>query len=118
MLHPALDEAFDDLLTSFRVHDDLRRDPATSLARLARSRVALDRARSRVHRLRMALHPYGNDLELIGRVVLCERIDQIVHVPLLDIERDGSTVRFTCVCGELVERSGEIRPRGDRRATA
>jgi len=115
MLHPALDEAFDDLLTRWRVHHDLRRSKATPITRLAQSRVDLDRARSAVHRLRMALHPYGNDLGLIGPVVLCQRLDEVVHIPSLEVTRISGHESFDCICGERVDQS--ISPRG-RRATA
>ncbi len=115
MLHPALDDAFDELLTRWRVHHDLRRSPATPVPRLARSRIDLDRARTTVHRLRVALHPYGNDLGLIGKVVLCQRLDEVVHIPKLELTRLGGSESFECICGDRVEQA--ISPR-TRRATA
>lgn len=116
MLHRALDDAFADLLSRFRAHDDLRRAGEAPLARLARARIELDAARSNVHRLRQALHPYGNDLDLIGRTVLCERLDEVVHIPRLDVTRSAELEWFVCVCGEWVERPIEVSPRMSPRA--
>ena len=118
MLHRVLDDAFAELLSCFRDHDDLRRSRSAPLHRLARARVDLEEARSRVHRLRLALHPYGNDVALIGSSVLCERLDEVVHIPHLGITRADGVEWFSCICGDWVERPVDLSRREARRATA
>lgn len=118
MLHRVLDEAFDELLSCFREHDDLRRSRSAPLRRLAQARIDLDQARSRVHRLRLALHPYGNDVDLIGRAVLCGRLDEVVHIPRLGITRTDDIEWFVCICGDWVERPVGVNRREVRRARA
>ena len=114
MLHPALEQVIDDLLSAWRSHDDIRRSRRTTYAELANSHVALQRARSRAHRLRIALHPYGNDVELIATAVLCDRLDEIVHVSYEQLELGDGWRAFECICGQRVVQT--FSP--DRRPTA
>lgn len=118
MLHQMLDDAFAELLARFRVHDDLRRSAGAPLTQLARARIELDESRSKVHRLRLALHPYGNDIELIGQTVLCERLDEVVHVPRMDLTRSNGIEWFVCVCGDWVERPFALSRPASPRARA
>ena len=101
-MHLALADAFDQLLAAWRVHHDLKRDARTPYTRLASARIDLDTARNRVSRLRIALQPYGNDHQLIGLMILCERIDEVVHIRHLDLTRTGGEEHYQCICGDLV----------------
>lgn len=101
VLHFAADAAFDDLLTRWRSHERLRRGPGVTVVDLATSRAALDHARERMHRLRLALHPDDVELEGVVESVWCERLEAVVHLRWIDrdLDRPGN---FACPCGRLV----------------
>lgn len=101
MLHMAVESAFEDLLATWRAHDSRRGRSGVSVADLAATRTALDHARRRVHRLRIAIHPESAELESVVQTLWCETLDCVVHVRWTDRHptRPGN---FACPCGHLV----------------
>lgn len=101
MLHMAVEAAFEDLLAHWRAHDSRRRRPGISVAELAAGRAALDDARRRMHRLRIAIHPEAHERESIVESIWCESLDTVVHIRWADRDpvRPGN---FRCPCGHLV----------------
>lgn len=99
-LHFLAATAFDDLLLHWRRHDDLRRldEP---LPVLTASRLDLEAARTRMRRLRLALHaePHESDRALLD--ALCPRLDVVIqlHWEHRDTNRPGM---LRCPCGDLV----------------
>jgi len=100
MLHYVIEEAFDELLRCWRHHHQTRTTDAP-LQRQAQARIALDTARDRVHRFRVALHPNDVEAASVAHTVFCPSLDAIVHLRWLDRSpmRPGN---FDCPCGELV----------------
>jgi hypothetical protein len=98
MLHPLLEDAFDDLLVAWRHHQE-RRATAMDTASLAVSRAALDEVRDRVRRLRTALHPEHHEVEEAAFAVTCPSLDTAVVVYPRDVTLDAGVATYTCVCG-------------------
>lgn len=96
MLHFAVEQAFDDLLSCWRAHEDLGRRAASERVPLidrAASRFRLERARNRMHQLRLAVHPALDELEQFAENIWCESLETVVHLRRMD---------RTCVCGRVV----------------
>jgi hypothetical protein len=74
MLHPQLEERFDDLLLAWRRYQGVRRS-AESLRELADARFALDRARSRMHELRSRLAPEADEMAIAEAVTVCPHLE-------------------------------------------
>lgn len=101
MLHFAVDQAFDALLGAWRTHYEVTGDPRTTLQRRAEVRYQLDRARDRMHKLRIAVHPEPDELESVVDKVWCESLEAVVHMRLLD--RDPRFPgQYRCACDGLV----------------
>lgn len=108
MLHPIFDEALDDLLVAWRHHEVLRSGARVDHRQLGASRIRLDRARTRVRSFRLAVYPDVVERESAVLSVLCEVLDEMVHLRALDVIRvHGGRLRFTCLCGHDVIRSTE-----------
>ncbi len=101
MLHLAVESAFEDLLANWRAHDSRRRRRDLSTVELAASRLALDKARHRMHKLRTAIYPEPSEREAIVESIWCESLDSVVHLRWSDRHptRPGN---FECPCGLLV----------------
>ena len=101
-LHFLAEEAFDDLLTTWRTVDDARR---SRLVLSLRQRDDLHRslidARRRMRRLRLALHPEPNERSRAKMSLLCDTLDVVVHLgdEHVDDDRPGC---FRCACGDLI----------------
>jgi len=100
-LHYLAESAFDDLLTAWRAHDALRVSSRASVQQLGTSRMALEGARDRMHRLRSALYPNPDELQAVLATALCPTLDEIVYLNVghRDAQRPGNA---RCPCGELV----------------
>lgn len=102
MLHYAVQSAFDDLLACWRAYDDAKRRPTAKWSDLGDARIELDRARDRMHRLRIALYPEPRELEAVVESVWCETLDMVVH--LRSEDRDPQNPRrYRCTCGHRVD---------------
>lgn len=101
MLHVAVDEAFDQLLAAWSDHWLMQRRPSVAVEVLAESRLQLDRARERMRRLRLAVHPEPDECETVVDSVWCETLATVVHLRWEDRDptRPGN---FGCPCGGLV----------------
>lgn len=101
MLHIAVEEAFDQLLTSWRSHWAVQRRPGTATHVLAASRLRLDQARERMRRLRLAVHPEPDERGSVIDSVWCEALGTVVHLRWTDRDpiRPGN---LRCPCGGLV----------------
>lgn len=101
MLHLVVEAAFDELLACWRAHEHRRTSRSTTLEQLAASRVALDRARDRMHLFRVTLYPSDDEAQGVAQSVWCETLDAVVHLRWLDRHptRPGYLV---CPCAELV----------------
>lgn len=101
-LHFLAEEAFDDLLTTWRAVDDVRRSRRAHSVRhrdeLHRSLIA---ARDRMRRLRLALHPEPSERARASLSLLCDTLDVVVHLgdEHIDDNRPGC---FRCACGDLI----------------
>jgi hypothetical protein len=100
VLHFAVEAAFDDLLANWRAHEH-RQQADTPLAELAESRRALDRARNRMHQLRLALYPEHHECESVVETVWCESLEIVVHLRWSDRHRTRPG-NFACPCGHLI----------------
>lgn len=98
MLHPALDDAVDDLLVRWRLLDDARRSGAT-LPAIAEARWRLEAARDRVHLLRRSLAPELRELEESVSSVRCEVLDETVFLFRSHADDAGA---YICACGGRV----------------
>ena len=101
-LHFLAEEAFDDLLTTWRAVDDVRHARRElSLRRRDELHRSLDAARDRMRRLRLALHPEPDVRARARLSVLCDTLDVVVHLgdEHVDDNRPGC---FRCACGDLV----------------
>lgn len=101
VLHVAVEEAFDQLLTCWRNHWDAQHRPGVDVTVLAESRHRLDRARERMRRLRLAVHPEPVERDSIADSVWCEALATVVHLQWTtrDPVHPGN---FRCPCGGLV----------------
>lgn len=101
MLHYAVEAAFEDLLTTWRAHHDTVHRRSATVQQRAQARMALDDARQRMHRLRIAMYPEPDEIELVIDSIWCEALDSVVHVRWADRDpmRPGN---FQCACGHLV----------------
>ena len=101
MLHLAVENAFDDLLATWRAHQGRQGRTNISVPELAASRHALDKARYRMHQLRAAIYPEKTEVESVVASVWCETLDTVVHLRWADRHptRPGN---FGCPCGHLV----------------
>ena len=104
MLHPALDDAFDDLLLAWRHHEE-RRSSGAAIAALAASREALDHARSRVAGLRRALNPEEHEAGEAAMAATCPSLGSTVV--LYSADRIGDDA-FRCVCGEVMPAAAAV----------
>ena len=100
MLHFAVEDAFDDLLASWRAHEANQKSQVT-VTTLAASRIRLDNARNRMQMLRTAIYPEEIERESIVQSVWCETLDAVVHLRWIDRHpvRPGL---LGCPCGELI----------------
>jgi len=101
MLHMVVETAFDDLLTTWRAHTSRQQNPNVAVCDLAQSRAALDRARNRMHALRIAIHPEDHEKESIVESVWCETLETVVHLRWTDRDPDRPG-NYSCACGHLV----------------
>ncbi len=101
MLHFVVEEAFDDLLCCWRVHHDVVRSPTSTVVQRGEARVRLDKARERMHRLRLAVYPEPDEAASVVDSVWCEVLDVVVHLRWEDRDpvRPGN---FRCACGNHV----------------
>ena len=100
-LHYVADRALDDLLTAWRHYDDMRSKPEVKIADLGRARCILDDARVRMNRIRSAMHPNASEQTRVQMVVLCQTLDEVVHLGWDHVEPDDRT-NLRCICGHLV----------------
>ena len=114
MLHVAVDEAFDQLLEAWRDHWLMQRRPRVAVEVLAESRLQLDRARERMRRLRLAIHPELDECETIVDSVWCETLETVIHLRWENRHRSRPG-NFECACGGLVPIDWD---RIERRSTA
>ena len=100
-LHFLAESAFDDLLTAWREHWRVRNHGSATVAQLGKARIALEEARTRMNRIRVAMYP--TDEELDGTLVgaLCPVIDEFVYLTWSHQFGPGSR-QLLCPCGELV----------------
>ncbi len=101
MLHYAVESALDDLLCCWRAHQSVVSQPETTIRQRGETRTALDHARDRMHRLRVALYPDADERAAMVNTVWCETLDMAVHLRWTD----GDPARpghFLCPCGLLV----------------
>ena len=110
MLHMAVEAAFEDLLAKWRAHHSRQGRGGVSLPELAQSRQALDRARQRMHRLRSAIYPEGDELDAVVESIWCESLESVVHLRWEDRHpiRPGNLM---CACGHLVAVRWDELPR-------
>lgn len=106
MLHFVVESAFEDLLATWRAHQAIQDRTTRSfddahLAKLATSRQSLDRARTRMHQLRMAVYPENHEIESIVESVWCESYETVVHLRWVD-QHPTKPGNFVCTCGHLV----------------
>ena len=101
MLHFVVEDAFDDLLTRWREHQRRRSLPDAHPGYLGESRIQLDKARDRVHRLRVVMYPNPVEAESVAASVFCDTLDAIVHLNWSH-HSQGTRGEFTCLCGETV----------------
>lgn len=101
MLHYAVEAAFDDLLCHWRAYHDVSARSGATILERGDARIALDKARDRMHQLRVAMYPEVHELEAVVDSIWCETLDMVVHVRWADRDpmRPGN---FQCVCGHLV----------------
>ena len=113
MLHMAVETAFDDLLATWRTHCSRQANPQTAIADLAQSRAALDRARNRMHQLRIAIYPETDEEESIVESLWCETLETVVHLRWVDQDpvRPGN---YRCVCGHLVPVNWDLVAKRDQ----
>lgn len=102
MLHYAVEDAFDTLLCTWRKHHDTISKPEATIAEMGEARVALDVARARLHRLRIAMYPEPEEMEAVVDSVFCDSLDMVVHFRWDDRHPDRPGT-FLCSCGNLVE---------------
>lgn len=101
MLHPVLAEAFDTLLMTWRLCDDLAKSEAPYRTRLA-ARFKLDDARSELGNYRRALNPEQRELEEVAFTSYCPSLDANVFVSHFDTAR-AEDATYACICGSRVE---------------
>lgn len=101
MLHYAVEQAFDDLLAAWRSHHAATTRGGTTLLKRAEARHRLDRARDRMHALRLAVHPEVDELPGMVERVWCESLSTVVHLRWVD-QHPTRPGNFTCPCGSLV----------------
>ncbi len=98
MLHPVLAEAFDDLLMTRRLCDDLAKSNAPYHRRLA-AHFKLDEARNKLNRYRRRLNPEQRELEEVAVTAHCPSLGATVFVSHFDLARHGTGSTYPCVCG-------------------
>jgi hypothetical protein len=101
MLHPVLAEAFETLLMTWRLCDDLAKFDAPYRKRLE-ARFKLEAGRNKVSRYRRALNPEQRELEEVA-TTHCPSLDATVFVSYLEKAREGVGSTYACVCGSQVE---------------
>jgi len=101
MLHYAVEAAFDDLLCCWRSHHATISRNSSTLRAKADARAALDHARTRMHRLRIAIYPTSDEASGIVDSVWCETLELVVHLRWDDRDRMRPG-NFRCACGHLV----------------
>ena len=101
MLHYVVGAAFDDLLYCWRTYQDTVNKTSSSIRERGDARAALDNARNRMHRLRVAVYPNPDEAQGIVHSMWCETLELVVHMRWdhRDSERPGN---FRCICGDLV----------------
>jgi hypothetical protein len=98
-LHIVADTAFDELLTRWRHHIQLRERIDANLAELGTSRLMLDRARAQMNVLRAAMYPTDSELEEVVVTTLCPSLGEVVHLNWT--RRDPLDAQaLQCVCGQ------------------
>lgn len=101
VLHFSVERAFEDLLFQWRAHQVLTSKVAATVPQRAASRERLDRARERVSRLRLAIHPEDHEAESVVEQVWCEALETVVHLRWLD-QHPTRPGNFSCACGGLI----------------
>ena len=101
MLHLAVESAFDDLLATWRAHQSRQTQQRSTVSELAHSRLTLDRARHRMHKLRTTIYPDADELESIVETVWCETLETVVHLRWTD-RHHTHVDNFACACGRPV----------------
>jgi hypothetical protein len=102
MLHPVLAEAFETLLMTWRLCDDLAKFDAPYRKRLE-ARFKLEAARNKVSRYRRALNPEQRELEEVAFTTHCPSLGATVFVSHFEKAREGVGSTYACVCGSEVE---------------
>ena len=101
MLHPVLAEAFETLLMTWRLCDDLAKNQAPYHKRLS-ARFKLEDARDQLGRYRRALNPEQRELEEVAFTSYCPSLDASVFVSHFERARAQDST-CVCVCGSRVE---------------
>ena len=101
MLHSLVEDAFDELLSSWREHERRRSIPGATSVFLAESRIRLDKARERIHRFRLVIYPDPVEQESVAATAFCPTLDAVVHLNW-GHRRGAAPGQLTCPCGEPV----------------
>ena len=101
MLHFAVEAAFDDLLCRWRNHNDILNRRGATWREKAEARVELDKARDRMHKLRVAMYPEEDERDSIIDSVWCETLEMVMRVRWMDRD-DMRPGNFRCACGHLI----------------
>ena len=101
MLHYAVEAAFDELLCTWRNHNDILTRRGATWKEKADARVALDQARNRMHKLRISMYPEDDERDSIIDSLWCKSLEMVVHVRWLDRD-DMRPGNFRCACGHLI----------------
>lgn len=96
MLHPRVQESFEQLLKTWRKYDEAKRARAPYELRLA-TRTELDRRRADHYRLRRALHPEEREMGEVAAASYCRNLAATVFVSYADAYNRQT---FACPCGE------------------
>lgn len=79
-LHYLAENAFSDLLRAWDNHHRVKHKPRSTVPEKGRSRLELEAARDRMYRLRSAMYPNPEEQEAVLFSVLCDHLDEIVHL--------------------------------------
>lgn len=101
------DERYDELVSAWNYHRDLRRRKAP-LIELAASRRRLDRLRNDTNKVRRAHAPEPSELESSLLTTYCDRLGEMVFLFMADADWRGEQPQFTCVCGDPLDGPGSM----------